>query len=43
VTQDYLRKIEGERMLNAREIFFLDLNRYPANSEEMAKQRLLLH
>jgi hypothetical protein len=42
MTQDYLRKIEGERMGNAREIFFLETNRYPAHSEEMVKRRLFV-
>ena len=42
VKQDYLRKIQGERMVNAREIFFLEMNRYPANSEEMVKRGLFV-
>ena len=40
VTQEYFRKIEGEQMVNAREIFFLEMNRYPANADELVKNKL---
>jgi hypothetical protein len=41
MAQDYLRKIEKEKMANAREVFFLEMNRYPANPAEMVKKGLL--
>ncbi|MDP3039714.1 MAG: DUF4388 domain-containing protein [Deltaproteobacteria bacterium] len=41
MAQDYLRKIEKEKMANAREVFFLEMNRYPANPAEMVKRGLL--
>lgn len=40
MTQDSLKKIEEQRRVNAREIFFLETNRYPAHSEEMVQRRI---
>jgi len=43
MAQDYLRKIEREKIANAREVFFLEMNRYPVNPAEMVKTGLLPH
>lgn len=40
-SQEPLRKIEGLKAKNAREVFFLEENRYPADPSEMVKRGLL--
>jgi hypothetical protein len=39
--RDPLRKIELVRTMNAREVFFLEENRYPNNPAEMLNKGLL--
>jgi len=39
--QDPLGTIEGEKAANAREVFFLEENRYPADPSEMTQKNLL--
>jgi hypothetical protein len=36
-----LRKIETQKKMNAREVFFLEENRYPASPLEMANRDLV--
>lgn len=39
--RDYLQKIEKLKDMNARDVFFLEENRYPASPSEMVKKGLL--
>jgi hypothetical protein len=41
MSQTYFRKIEKEKLANAREVFFLEMNRYPANPQELLEKGLL--
>jgi hypothetical protein len=41
VFQDSLKKVQEAKIKNAREVFFLEKNRYPKDIDEMAKEGLL--